>query len=279
MARIALVTGANQGLGLALAEGLARRLGADDVVYLTARDLQRGRAALAALPATPAEIRVEQLDVTDPGSIETLAQTLERRHGGVDLVASNAAARLSRDATPAEQVRGFIETNNHGSRRLLGRFWPLLRANARWLIVASSFGRASLLPEALRPMFDTDRLGLDEIEASMDAYVNAVERGGAEAQGWPDWINVPSKIGQVATARVAARLIEAERPGDGILINAACPGLVDTDASRPWFEDMSKARSPAEAAIPLLDLLMAPAGDVAPQGELMREGAALPWLD
>ena len=53
--------------------------------------------------------------------------------------------------------------------------------------------------------FDTDRLSLDDIEASMDRYVASLEAGRAADEGWPDWINVPSKIGQVATARIAAR--------------------------------------------------------------------------
>jgi carbonyl reductase 1 len=47
MAKVAIVTGANQGLGLALVRGLCRRLGADGIVYLTARDLGRGERAVA----------------------------------------------------------------------------------------------------------------------------------------------------------------------------------------------------------------------------------------
>jgi NAD(P)-dependent dehydrogenase (short-subunit alcohol dehydrogenase family) len=87
----------------------------------------------------------------------------------------------------------------------------------------------------------------------------------------------PQRIGQVALARIAARMIRETRPADGILINAACPGLVDTDASRPWFSDMSQARTPAEAARPIADLLTLPAGATAPHGELMRDGQPLPW--
>lgn len=71
---------------------------------------------------------------------------------------------------------------------------------------------------------------------------------------WPEWINIPSKIGQVATARTAARDKAVAGPGDGILINAVCPGLVDADASRPRFDDMSEAQSPSHAAEPIVDL-------------------------
>jgi hypothetical protein len=54
------------------------------------------------------------------------------------------------------------------------------------------------------------------------------------------------------------------------------PGLVDTRASRPWFEDFSEARSPEEAVQPLLDLIFADV-DPATYGELVRDGKVLPW--
>ncbi|MEM9626164.1 MAG: SDR family NAD(P)-dependent oxidoreductase [Pseudomonadota bacterium] len=277
MGRIALVTGANQGLGLALVRGLATELGPDDVVYLTARDPAKGRAALESLGTMRAQLAFERLDVTEEQSIADLADTIRDRHGGLDIVASNAAARITKERSEAEQVRTFIETNNHGSCRLLKRLMPLLRPGAHYAIIASSFGRLSNLPSHFHPLFDTDRLSLDDIEASMDAYVEAMEGGSAAKDGWPDWINVPSKIGQVATARVAARLTRETRPDDDILINAACPGLIDTEASRPWFDDMSKAQSPDDAARAVVDLLLSPKIPDAPSGELIRFGQVLPW--
>nr|MBA3554438.1 short-chain dehydrogenase [Gemmatimonadales bacterium] len=82
----------------------------------------------------------------------------------------------------------------------------------------------------------------------MDDYVAAVEAGRASSLGWPDWINVPSKVGQVAATKVFARDLGARAERAGILIDAVCPGLVDTAASRPWFSDMAGAQSPAAAA-------------------------------
>lgn len=278
MPRIALVTGANQGLGLALTEALARRLGKDDVVYLAARSETKGQAAKETLKDTIAQVRVAQLDVTDQASISKLAATLSEAHGGIDLVASNAAHRISKDLTQAEQVREFVATNNHGSRNLYRALEPVLKANARYVMVASSFGQLSNLPVNLHPLFDTDRLGLDDIEANLDEYVTSMEDGTAQEKGWPDWINVPSKIGQVATVRIAARDLKRERPQDGIAINAVCPGLIDTAASRPWFEDMSEAQSPREAAKAVVDLLLEEPDSSAPSGELFQFGKTLPWL-
>ncbi|MBD0864694.1 MAG: SDR family NAD(P)-dependent oxidoreductase [Rhodobacteraceae bacterium] len=273
MSKVALVTGGNQGLGLALVKGLANRLGPEDVVYLASRSRERGQQALEQIEMVNVEVRIIQLDVTAPSSITALATHLKAEHGFVDIVASNAAARISKDRPQAEQVRSFVETNNHGSRNLFGALEPLLNANARYLMVASSFGQLSRLPAHLHPLFDTDRLTLDDIEQSMDRYVEAMEEGTAIGISWPDWINIPSKIGQVATARIAAR--DAPK---GMLINAVCPGLMDTEASRPWFDDMSGALSTDDAAVPIVDLLLTPEDMSGPNGKLIQYGKVLPWV-
>lgn len=201
MSKTAIVTAANQGLGLALVRGLASRLNAEDTIYLTARDRAKGIAAMESLgPVTP-NLHFERLDVTDKLTVADFARLLRERHRGIDIVASNAAGRISKERPQAEQARAFIETNNHGSKRVLDHLMPLLNPGARYAIVASSFGRLSNLPSQLHARFDTDRLSLDDIEATMDSYVDAMENGSTSAAGWPDWINIPSKIGQVVTAR------------------------------------------------------------------------------
>ncbi|MEM9493695.1 MAG: SDR family NAD(P)-dependent oxidoreductase, partial [Myxococcota bacterium] len=62
---VAVVTGANQGLGFALVQGLCARLGSDDVVYLTARNEERGRAAVAQIGVGAPQLKFERLDVAD----------------------------------------------------------------------------------------------------------------------------------------------------------------------------------------------------------------------
>ena len=86
----------------------------------------------------------------------------------------------------------------------------------------------------------------------MDDYAAAVKTGRAAAPGWPAWINPPSKAGQAAAVSVRARELADEAARRDILVNAACPGLVDTDASRPWFDDTSGALSPDDAATDVL---------------------------
>src|SRR5438128_672071 len=131
MSMIAVVTGANQGLGLPLVRGLCRTLGTDGIVYLTARDRKRGKQALGGLEAEGLSPRLELLDVRDDASVKTLAKTIAQRHGGVDIVISNAAARISREVPSEQQVRTFVDTNNHGTVRMIKEFVPLLRDGAR----------------------------------------------------------------------------------------------------------------------------------------------------
>src|SRR4051812_31746946 len=102
--RVALVTGASQGLGLALVNGLAARMDADDVVYLTGRHLGRIEDAARGLSARGAEVRTELLDVSDDDAVEYVAALLADRHGGIDVVFSNAYRRTQPGDDPAEVI-------------------------------------------------------------------------------------------------------------------------------------------------------------------------------
>jgi carbonyl reductase 1 len=277
MSKVAIVTGANQGLGLALVRSLCRQLGDQGLVYLTARDRQRGAVAVRQLQAEGLSPQFELLDVTSGQSVLKLAMLLQERHGGVDIVISNAAARIAPDLPPAQQVAQFVDTNNHGTYRMISAFTPLLKDGARFVVVASSFGSLRHMPNHLQHLFDAEQLTLEDIEATMDAYTRLVESGQALAEGWPEWINIPSKVGQVAAMRVMARRMREEAQRRDIVINAACPGLVDTDASRPWFTDMSTAQSPDHAAADLVWLATQPAGSSAPYGELVQHRQVIPF--
>jgi carbonyl reductase 1 len=277
MPKLAIVTGANQGLGFALAEGLAQQLEPDDVVYLTGRDPDRVRAAVARIAGPVARVRGEVLDVRYGAAVTAFADALAARHGGIDIVFSNAAARLTPATPAAELVVPFTATNNLGATRVLRAFGPILRPGGRLLVVASAFGSLRELPARLHGRFDTDAITLDDLDATMLAWRDAVVAGRASAEGWPDWINIPSKVGQVAAVRVLARERRAADAEDGTLVAAVCPGLVDTPASRPWFEDMSNAQTPAQAAAALLRLALDPAADVRFYGELVQFGKVIPW--
>ena len=86
--RIALVTGANKGLGFAIVRDLCRQFQGD--VVLTARDEVRGRAAVQQLQAEGLSPRFHQLDITDLQSIRALRDFLRKEYGGLDVLVNNA---------------------------------------------------------------------------------------------------------------------------------------------------------------------------------------------
>ncbi|MET7897186.1 SDR family NAD(P)-dependent oxidoreductase [Streptomyces mirabilis] len=278
--RIALVTGANQGLGRALAEGLASRMDPDDLVLLTGRSHRRVSDAareVAHLPGTRSHVQGQVLDVTDTDDIARLADELRARHGGVDVVLSNAVARLLPDESQAERADEFIDVSNTATHAILRLFGPVLRPGGRLIVVASSLGTLGHLDPRLHHLFDG--ASLDQVEYAVESWRSAVHNKTAEEAGWPRWLNVPSKVAQVAAVRAVAAERRKRDLADGTLIASVCPGMVDTATSRPWFSDFTQAQSPSEAAHAVLDLVFTEHVDPALYGELIRFGKALPWHD
>ncbi|MGZ4169266.1 MAG: SDR family NAD(P)-dependent oxidoreductase [Solirubrobacteraceae bacterium] len=274
--RIALVTGANQGLGRALVEGLAARLQPQDRVLLTGRDLGRVREAATAVASGPAVARIEErvLDVRDAHAIATLAEEL----GEVDIVFSNATARMSPDADPADEVDAVVETSNLATTRILRAFAPRLRPGGRLIVVASALGTLDKLDDRVTGRFAAvAEQDLDAVDALVAQWRQAVHDGRAEDEGYGAWLNIPSKVAQVAAVRALARERRATDLAHNRLLMALCPGLIDTDASRPWFEDMSAAQTTAQAASWPVELALSSAFDPAFYGELVQFGTVLPW--
>jgi NAD(P)-dependent dehydrogenase (short-subunit alcohol dehydrogenase family) len=136
--RTALVTGANKGIG----KQIARLLAEEGLrVYATARDPERGRAAISG------DIRFVQLDVTDPGSIAAAAEEV----GDLDILVNNAGILIGGD-NPAdaalEDFRRTYETNVFGVLAVTNAFLPALRRSPRPRIVNISSGTGSLTRSA-----------------------------------------------------------------------------------------------------------------------------------
>lgn len=278
--RIALVTGANQGLGRALVEGLAARMGPDDLVLLTGRNAQRvtdAAAQVAQAPGTRSRVAGRVLDVTDADAVAALADELHRSHGGVDIVISNATARLAPDRPQSEQADEFIDVANAGTHAVLRSFGPVLSPGGRLIVVASRLGTLGHLDPRLHSRFDG--ASLEQVEYAVESWRSAVHNGTAQEAGWARWLNVPSKVAQVAAVRAVAAERRDRDLATGTLVAAVCPGMVDTAASRPWFADYSQAQPPAEAARHVIDLVLAEDLDPSWYGELVRFGKVLPWHD
>jgi NAD(P)-dependent dehydrogenase (short-subunit alcohol dehydrogenase family) len=140
---VALVSGANRGLGKETARQLAGR---GMAVLVGSRDPVRGDQVAAELASGGAQVEAVTLDVSDPTTIEEVAGRLLRNHGRLDVLVNNAgvvADRPATEITPAEMRRVF-EVNVFGVVALTHALLPLLQASRSPRIVNVTSTTASL---------------------------------------------------------------------------------------------------------------------------------------
>ena len=143
--RIALVTGANRGIGLEVCRQLARR-GAR--VIGTARQARDGEEAAAQLKREDAPVLYHPLDVTDDASVKRLRNRIENDFGRLDVLINNAGIFHDEDAGVAsvsvEAIRATLETNLFGALRMIQALLPLLRESPQGRIINMSSGMGQL---------------------------------------------------------------------------------------------------------------------------------------
>ena len=106
--KVALITGANKGIG----KEIARQLGSQGVtVLIGSRDLSRGEAAASELKAEGIDARAVKLDVVDPADVKAAAERIESEFGKLDILVNNAGVLLDRDGVTAETFRATYEAN------------------------------------------------------------------------------------------------------------------------------------------------------------------------
>ncbi len=144
MKRVALVTGANRGIGFET----CRQLGAAGYsIVLTARDADKGNRALTALRQQGVEARFHVLDVTDPASVARAAACVSGELGRLDALVNNAAIAIDSKESLArvdlEILRRTLDTNLVGALSCCQAFLPLMLQQGYGRIVNVSSGRAS----------------------------------------------------------------------------------------------------------------------------------------
>jgi NAD(P)-dependent dehydrogenase (short-subunit alcohol dehydrogenase family) len=189
-ARVAVVSGANRGLGLAVVERLAKD---GYTVVLGSRSADRGESARASLGDTAGRVLVGVLDVSRTDSIAAFAGWLRRTVGRCDVLVNNAAIEVdgAQDALTAdlEVVQETMRTNLYGAWQLTQAMVPAMRGRryGRIVNVSSGAGRHAAMQIGV-PAYRLSKLALNGL----------------------------------------TRIVADELRGENILVNACCPGWVRT---------------------------------------------------
>jgi NAD(P)-dependent dehydrogenase (short-subunit alcohol dehydrogenase family) len=193
---VALVTGANRGIG----REVARQLAASGYeVLLSGRDAEKTAAAAAEVAqSTGGAVRALTLDVADPASIEAAAGQVRADPGRLDVLVNNAGVGsdfgVSGTAPDFDAMAAALETNFYGAYRLTIALLELLRASPHPRIVNVSSGMG----------------------------------GVTEMGGWSPGYRVSK-----AALNAMTRILSTELSGEGFRVNSACPGFVNTDMGGP----------------------------------------------
>ncbi|HEY3726681.1 MAG TPA: SDR family oxidoreductase [Solirubrobacteraceae bacterium] len=243
--KVALITGANKGLG----KETARRLGRLGMtVLMGARDQARGETAAEELRSQGFDARSVTLDVTDQETIEDARNLIEREFGRLDVLVNNAGVSFERDRRPpsrtrVELLRSIYDTNLFGAIAVTNAMIELLRRSAagRVVNVSTTMGSSSIWsdPESPQRRFAPPLLGYDTSKAALNA----------------------------ATVHYAIELEDTP-----VKVNAASPGYVATDLNDHQGQLAVDDEDSIAAVIRLATL-----PDDGPAGEFHSTDGPVPW--
>lgn len=222
--RLAVVTGANKGIGFAITKNLCKQFDGD--VLLCSRDVTRGHQAVEKLKQEGLAPVFHQLDITDQKSILGLKKTIHDKYGGIDVLVNNAAIAYNMDSKVpfVEQAINTIQVNFFALVDVCKELFPLLRPHARVVNLSSSAGMLARCPNAeLRRRYSDSNLTVDGLCALMKEYLEDVKNGVHIDKGWPGTAYATSKIAVSALSFIQQREFDKDSRED-IVVNPVHPG-------------------------------------------------------
>jgi NAD(P)-dependent dehydrogenase (short-subunit alcohol dehydrogenase family) len=244
---VALVTGANKGIGLQIARDLAAE---GFIVLVGSRNLKNGETAAKSIEG---EARAIQLDVTDQASIAAAADRIRNEFGRLDVLVNNAG--ISHAPTPDRSLEDIVQ--------------------------AGRMSVASL--EEIHTVFDTNVFGVIAVtqamlpllkEAPTARIVNVASSGGSLTLNSDPTNPHRSMFGTYSASKAAANAVTVAFAADletaGIKVNAACPGFTGTDLN--FFRGTRTVEQAAHEPVRLALI-----GTDGPTGTFSDEDGPIPW--
>ena len=218
-ARVALVTGANRGIGYEICRQLAGR---GLRIVLTARTSAEGREAAGRLARGGGDVRFEQLDVTDPASVEALCRRLAESHLPVDILVNNAGLYTTTPLLSIDEpaLMTAVQVNFLGAWRTTRAFVPGMRDRGWGRVVNISTGYAHLASEPPA----AGAYGLAKAALNALTRMTAAEAGPRIKVNCmsPGWVatrmggaGAPTSVGEGADTAVWLATLPDDGPTDG----------------------------------------------------------------
>ncbi|OWF55653.1 Carbonyl reductase [NADPH] 1 [Mizuhopecten yessoensis] len=274
--RVAVVTGANRGIGLAVVRNLCKKFNGD--VILTSRMTPKGKDALRVLQKEGLNPVFHELDITQSESIWMLRKYIEDHYGGIDILINNAAVSFDKgEKVPIfRKAQLCFEIDFFGTLNVNKLFLPLLRPHARVVIMTNGYiGLHSALNGDAKSRFNVDSLRLYDLEVLANEYLKAVKYGTYQKFGWPESPSQCAKILLVEMASILSKTLENDQRRN-LLVNACCPGWTRSDGSREYVNDDGNSvgdvalQDPDTAAADVVWLATLPPGTATICGNLVR---------
>jgi NAD(P)-dependent dehydrogenase (short-subunit alcohol dehydrogenase family) len=238
--RIALVTGANKGIGLEIARQMAQ---SGVFVLVGARDVQRGEVAVKNLSGSGLDVGFIQIDVVDPESVSAASEKIGADYGRLDILVNNAGVVDRDDGAPGntslEAVRRIFDANFFGPLAVTQAMLPLLRKSiaGRIINMSSSLGSLAMNDDSSSSFYGAPLFGYSASKAVLNMMTIQ---------------------------------LNAELRNSAIAVVSVCPGLTKTDMS-----DQRGNRSPEEAAVAPVQFALA--DTVQNLGQFIDSNGRLPW--
>ncbi|GFN81588.1 carbonyl reductase [NADPH] 1 [Plakobranchus ocellatus] len=275
--KVAVVTGANKGLGFGIVRGLCKRFDGD--VILTARNESRGKEAIQTLEKEGLHPKFHQLDITDHDSIVRLRDYLQNTYQGLDVLVNNAAIAYQFNGSVAppypEEVREVCHTNYFSVVDVCQVLFPLLRPHARVCNVSSVschesfYGCSTVVQNRIKNAMHT----IEDVNQLIRDFVEAAQKDQAEKFGFDRFPYGMSKVGISLMSAIQQKTFD-QTGAEDIIVNCCdvgAGGWVATDMTNHYGVSVDKG-----ALNPLFCALLPPNVD-GPKGKFLYDEEEYDW--